>query len=511
MATLALTAALPRGAAAQPATPSVADAVTSIDAEIVRNHVGVLASDQLRGRDTPSEGLESAARYIADLHASFGLRPAGDDGTFLQRYPFGLQGPDPRNAEINFVGPEGEAPVEIGRDAFIDGGSTEPFTAPLVYVPAEAVAGAIESGSMAGEAAVFELSGSWGQELWQRSLEQLAFARAAGAVAVVHLLDSGFPSSVISQVGSALAQPTWRLGGDALLPRIFVRRGVIDRVLPEASRTWAESATRGQITSPRAIPGARIGATMPLNALGVSTPPNVVAELPGSDGDLRDEYVVLTAHFDHVGVGRPVDGDSIYNGADDNGSGTAALLEVSRALAALPPEARPRRTILFAHVSGEEKGLLGSEWWVDHPTRPIENVVANINIDMVGGDAHPDTLAVLGNEYSSLGPLIMGISRARPELGLTTVSDMWPQEGLFFRSDQFNFMREDIPSLFLFAGLHECYHRPCDDIDFVNTDKIARVARLLTYTVLEIANAEVRPQWNPDGLSEVRRMTSGRR
>ena len=136
-------------------------------------------------------------------------------------------------------------------------------------------------------------------------------------------------------------------------------------------------------------------------------------------------------------------------------------------------------------------------------------MIANINTDMISGDTHRDTIAVLGNEYSSLGPLIFAVNRERPELGLTTVSDLWPQERLFFRSDQFNFMREEIPALFLFAGLHDCYHRPCDDLDFANAGKAARVARLLAHTVMEIANGDARPEWNPEGLTEVRRMTSG--
>ncbi len=236
--------------------------------------------------------------------------------------------------------------------------------------------------------------------------------------------------------------------------------------------------------------------------------PNVLAMIPGRDPRLRNEYVVLSAHLDHVGVGIPVQRDSIYNGADDNASGTAALLEVARALASLPESDRPRRTVIFAHVSGEEKGLLGSAWWVDHPTVPIQNVVADVNVDMVGGDAHPDTVAALGGEFSSLGPLIRQVAVRLPELGLTVSGDLWPQEGLFFRSDQFNFMRREIPALFIFNGLHECYHRPCDDIDFVSIQKIVRVARLIAHTVVEIANQDAGPSWNPGALDEVRRITS---
>ena len=496
----------PAGVASQGAQPAVASSIGSITEASARAHIAVLSHDQLRGRDSPSEGLETAATYIAELHRSYGLEPGGPDGSFMQRYPLGRMGPDPANAAVRFHGPEGTVEPRLGRDVFFDGGSGERVEGPLTFVDTGRPAAA-EPRSLAGAVAVFELPGGWDPALWTASLGQAAYAREAGASAVVHILDAGFPTSVIGQLGASLAQPRWRLGGDAYIPRVFIRMGALEGVVPEGSRPW--NAGVQQIHVP--VAGTRLDADLPLNIVSLGDPPNVVAELPGRDPELRDEYIVLSAHFDHVGVGIPLDGDSIYNGADDNGSGTAVLLEVGRALGSLPPELRPRRSVLFLHVSGEEKGLLGSEWWVDHPTRPIDSIVANINMDMVGGNTHPDTIAVIGRDYSSLGPTIMAVNGERPELGLTTVPDMWPEQALFFRSDQFNFMREEIPSLFLFAGFHECYHRPCDELDFVSHRKVSRVARLTAYTVLEIGNRDERPAWVPEGLAEVRRMTSAGR
>ena len=511
LSTLVGSAWLPPTVVGQLAPSPLDTAVRSITDQTMRSHLAVLAHDQLRGRDTPSQGLEIAATYLAELHRSYGLEPGGLDGSFMQRFPFGLMGPDPENAEVVVVGPNGSREIEVGRDAFFDGGTEERLRAPLTFVRFGPDARA-DRGSMEGEIAVFSLPGAWGQELWQASLEQAAFARASGATAVVHLLDSGFPASDVGQLGATLAQPRLQLGGDAFLPRLFLGRRALEEVIPEEARPWNGSASgAGGNAVRQRLTGVTLRGRLPLNVVSRATPPNVLAELRGSDPTLRNEYVVLTAHFDHVGVGRAVDGDSIYNGADDNGSGTSALLEVARALGSLPAAQRPRRSILFAHVSGEEKGLLGSEWWVDHSTRPIENVVANINTDMISGDTHPDTVAVLGRDYSSLGGVIQSVNRRRPELGLTTVPDMWPQEGLFFRSDQLNFMREEIPSLFLFAGFHDCYHKPCDDLSFVNLDKASRVTRLLAYTAMEIANADDPPEWNPAGLAETRRMTSGGR
>jgi Zn-dependent M28 family amino/carboxypeptidase len=172
----------------------------------------------------------------------------------------------------------------------------------------------------------------------------------------------------------------------------------------------------------------------------------VVAVLPGSDPQLRNEYVVLSAHFDHVGVGRPdADGDSIYNGADDDASGTSVMLAVARALSQLPT--KPARSVMFLAVSGEEKGLLGSAYYVDHPTVPLERIRGQHQHDMVGRN-HPDTLIAIGQEYSSLGPLTHRISTAHPELRFTIAPDLDPKEQVFFRSDHFNFARKQIPAIF---------------------------------------------------------------
>jgi Zn-dependent M28 family amino/carboxypeptidase len=226
--------------------------------------------------------------------------------------------------------------------------------------------------------------------------------------------------------------------------------------------------------------------------------------LRGSDPALRDEYVILSAHMDHVGVGTPVNGDSIYNGADDDASGTAALLEIAEAMASLPEP--PRRSVVFLHVSGEEKGLLGSRWYSDNPTLPLERIVANINIDMIARNA-PDTVVVIGKDYSTMGQTVNAVGARHPELGLVVSDDIWPEERFFFRSDHFNFARKEIPALFFFTGVHEDYHRPSDTVERIDAGKAARVTRLVFYTLHDLANADARPRWDPAGLEEVRALT----
>jgi Zn-dependent M28 family amino/carboxypeptidase len=235
-----------------------------------------------------------------------------------------------------------------------------------------------------------------------------------------------------------------------------------------------------------------------------SRAPNVVAMIPGSDPQLRNEYIVISAHMDHVGVGQAVNGDSIYNGADDDASGTTGILEVAEAFSRLAQ--RPRRTVVFLHVSGEEKGLLGSEWYSEHPTLPLERIVANINVDMIGRNA-PDSVVVIGKDYSSLGGVANRLAAAHPELGLTLADDMWPQERFFFRSDHFNFARKEVPAIFFFSGVHADYHRPSDHVEKLDTDKAARIARMVFYIANDVANDPQRPRWDPKGLEEVRRLT----
>ncbi len=232
----------------------------------------------------------------------------------------------------------------------------------------------------------------------------------------------------------------------------------------------------------------------------VEEAPNTIGVLRGSDPELRDEYVLITAHMDHVGVGRPVDGDSIYNGADDDGSGTVTVVEIARAFASL--EQAPRRSIIFVTVSGEEKGLLGSRYYAENPTFPIENTVANINLDMVGRN-WSDTIVVIGKDESTLGPQVERISADHPELDMAVIDDIWPEESFYTRSDHYNFAQRGVPILFFFNGTHDQYHQPADEVELIDYDKMARIGRLVFYLGLEVANQDDRPAWDPEAYERI--------
>jgi Zn-dependent M28 family amino/carboxypeptidase len=232
---------------------------------------------------------------------------------------------------------------------------------------------------------------------------------------------------------------------------------------------------------------------------GEATPvavPNVVAFLEGSDPELRDEWVIFTAHFDHVSGGPDASGDAIYNGADDNASGTAAVLEIAQAFSMLPTP--PRRSMAFVLVSGEEKGLLGARHFARGASLPQEAMVADINADMVSMN-WPDSIFVFGREYTTLGPALDRVIEAHPEVGISIMENRWPQMPLFFMSDQAAFAQEGIPGIFFFSGLHENLHRPGDELEEVDCDKAARVARLMFHFGYEVAQAAGRPQWTDAG------------
>jgi hypothetical protein len=225
-------------------------------------------------------------------------------------------------------------------------------------------------------------------------------------------------------------------------------------------------------------------------------PPNVVGVIRGSSPQLADTWVVVTAHFDHLGVLEPyVDTDSIYNGADDNASGTAALLEVADALASLPTP--PRRSILFLAVSGEELGLLGSGAYVADPTVALDGVVADINLDMISRGGSGDVL-VIGYDLSTLTTLVDAAADQLPGLGLA-VHNAESVDGLMRRSDHFHFARNGIPAIGFFTGLHHDYHRPSDEPDRADPTKAARVARLAAYVVAGAAMITNRPEWTEAG------------
>ncbi len=272
----------------------------------------------------------------------------------------------------------------------------------------------------------------------------------------------------------------------------------------EATAIWIASQMEAAGLTPGAADGGWIHRYTNDRFEEGATAPNVVAVLEGSDPVLKNEYVVYSAHMDHVGVRQPREGsestDSIYNGADDNASGTSTLMEVAEAMAEL--EVRPKRSMMFVWVSGEEKGLLGSRAFADDPSVPIESMVANFNVDMVGRN-WTDTIVAIGKEHSDLGETMNRVNSANPAIGMTAIDDIWPEQNFYGRSDHYNFARRGVPILFFFNGTHEDYHRASDEPAKIDTEKMARIGKLLFLLGMEVGNADQRPQWNPESYDEI--------
>jgi hypothetical protein len=225
---------------------------------------------------------------------------------------------------------------------------------------------------------------------------------------------------------------------------------------------------------------------------------NVIAVIPGSDPLLRDQALIVGAHYDHLGIGPPVDGDSIYSGADDDASGVVAVLEIGRALAAGPP---PRRTVVLFLATGEEVGMLGTRWYLDHPVVPLENTVAGLFVEMI---ARPDPLAggpgrgwLTGYERSTMGEILA-------EAGVPIIPDPRPEQNFFLRSDNTPFAFRGIPAHVLSSyGLHGEYHTPQDRADLADVEHMTEVVRAAVRAARTLADGPA-PQWNPGGRPEPR-------
>jgi hypothetical protein len=448
----------------------------------MRARISFLASDRLRGRGTPSRGLEIAAAYIAAEFQRVGLEPP--PGGYIQRFDL-VKTEMGDGWSLALRRGSRRAALRYGRDFWglpWAGGSVEGI---LRFLGTKPPRGTVEDGQVIW---IARLAAGTLPRDWVRA------ASRAGATGLIFVV----PAEQLQQLQDWLGDREAVLDlGDTRpsLPAAVASQEALAGALERLGLEVEPAETAGSVIEAR----ARVSLSADLRVETLAAP-NVIGILRGGDRRLRDEYVLVSAHMDGLGVGAPVDGDSIYNGADDNASGTAAVLEVAEAMSGL--EERPRRSLLFVTVSGEERGLLGSTWFVEHPPVPLDKVVADVNIDMVGRNWE-DTIAVVGKQYSSLGALVDSVANAHPELGVTVVGDQWPSEGFFFRSDHFNFARKGIPAVFFFNGVHEDYHRPSDEVDRIKFRKAARVSRLVFEVALALANAEERPRWDPQARTAI--------
>src|SRR5204863_4403269 len=284
-----------------------------------------------------------------------------------------------------------------------------------------------------------------------------------------------------------------------------------EKLFEGSSHTFAEIAALGKDRKP--LPHFPLAASLKADAA-VQTSSvesaNIIAKLPGSDPSLKNEFVVLSAHIDHVGIGAPINGDKIYNGAMDDGSGSAAVLDVAANLKAHPEEAK--RSIVFLLVTAEEKGLLGSKYFAAHPTVPIKSIVADVNVDMFLPIVPLKILRIQGIAESDLGSRAAAIAQS---MGIKPIADPEPLRNAFIRSDQYSFIKKGVPAVKVDVGfelgtpeqkifkdwLTNRYHAPSDDVNQpVDLQAAAGYEEFTRRLLLETANTPERPRWKTDSF-----------
>ncbi|MFI5209237.1 MAG: M28 family peptidase [Gemmatimonadales bacterium] len=495
--------------AAQTATPpaAVTRAAQTITEADVKRRIYIIADDSMQGRDTPSRGLDLTAQYVADQFKSFGLKPGGGNGSYIMRYGVRRVQLDVAASHVGFMANGQHVRVGFDRDAFWRAGDvpSSMLMGQAVVVGGMLAPDSLVASDFSGKIALLVLDYSKPRPATVQPT--IDFLRAtATAVVIVTNRDSAQFAMIVSQLsGPRTSRYDSVPASKSLAPVVEVQQRAVLAVLGAVGVNLDEIRTSGTMIN-RQVPALSLMLGAKQDVLMDATAPITVGILEGTDPQLKSEYMVYSAHMDHVGVAgvsnqcRAVGADSICNGADDDGSGTVGVVELAEAFS--QKAARTRRSIIFLTVSGEEKGLWGSDYFVSHPTVPLSSIVADINIDMIGRN-WPDTIVAIGREHSDLGTTLARVDSMHPELGMVAIDDRWPEENFYFRSDHYNFAKNGVPILFFFNGVHDDYHQVSDSPDKINAEKESRILQLLFYLGQAVANAPQRPQWNPDSYKKI--------
>ena len=516
------------------------DAQTSLDrglevvnAEGIEAHVRWLADDARKGRMTGTPEYDEAAAYVAKHFADIGLVAGGEDGSWFQAVPMLARRIDVDSARVVFH-QDGEEKAQRWKEDFVMGGDVvraeTNITAEVVFAGFGIHAPDMNYSDYDGidvEGKILAIFGGAPDTFphnerayYSSGLTKATEAVNRGAIGTIGLrsrTDQGrYTWKRISENAGVRPGMSWlNLSGEAANYFPELEGGALINV-PPAEQLFS----RSPISFEDALDAADAGT--PLSTpLGVEatlsrktehesiTSPNVIGILRGSDPELADEYVVFTAHLDHVGLGVPINGDDIYNGAYDNAMGSSLLIETARAFAAMPES--PKRSIIFIALTGEERGLVGSDYYAHYPTVPSDSIVANVNLDMPLFLYPLADIIAFGAEHSSLEAVI---DEAIAVEGFTLTPDPMPEEVIFIRSDQYSFVKQGVPSVFLVPGftssdpavdgeplwrgfLKTYYHQPSDDMsrdfDWPSAVRFARANVRIGHAVAEDSE---RPTWN---------------
>ncbi len=483
---------------------SLDEAVASISEADYLAKISIIAHDSMLGRANLTPELVETAEWIAAEFQRYGLKPGGDNGTFLQHYTIRRHKPDFQASSVQVTG---GGTLEFGKDLNMGRGSRAgTFSGGVVLVAGTPAEGQTLDLEPVRGKHVIVLPAPAGAETPRRGMRTppgLMQAEPASLITVDRSSDSVWTAAVARTQEQPQTVTPWASGTG--MASFTIRESSLTALLAplgiQVARLAAQAARAGAGMVVTEVPGLEISLTTAMQEMDSFEQPNTVGILEGSDPELKSEYIVYSAHMDHVLPGRPNEaGDSIRNGADDDGSGTIAVVELAEAFAMLKD--RPERSVIFLAVSGEESGLWGSRFFAENPPVPLEQIVANLNADMISRNAS-DSIVVIGKEHSDLGETMNRVSQARPELGLVASDDIWPEENFYSRSDHYNFARRGVPVLFFFCGTTEDYHGVDDEVEKMDISKATRVTQLMFHLGLEIGNSPARPQWNPESYAEI--------
>jgi Zn-dependent M28 family amino/carboxypeptidase len=489
-------------------------------------HVSFLASDSMKGRDTGSPEYRKAAEYVAAEFKRAGVLPGGTDG-YLQRVPFRSRRIVEDKSSLSLVRKDGTVePVVLGDEATFSM-RIEPapqvdaamvFAGYALQVP-EAKHDDLAGLDVKGKVVLHITGGPStipGPLLAHYQSTRWEYLKRAGAIGVLSIqnpkgMDIPWDRAKLARFmpSLAIADPTLdeTLGQQVAVTINPARAGKFFTGSGHTIEELLKLSNEGRVLPRFPIPAsARIRVTIAAEAIQSD---NVIGVLKGTDPALSSEYVVVSAHLDHVGVGEPINGDAIYNGAMDNASGIATLLETAAALAA---RGGLKRSVVFAAVTAEEKGLLGSRYLANRPTPAGGRIVANLNTDMYLPLFPMKSLVVQGLEESDLAQDLRRVARPR---AIEVLSDPEPERNAFTRSDQYSFIKTGVPSLSLKVGFtrdspeHELvrkwrterYHAPSDDLSQpIDRQAAEDFGKLYVEVVVAVANRDTRPQWNADSF-----------
>jgi Zn-dependent M28 family amino/carboxypeptidase len=492
------------------------------------DYVKVLADDNMEGRETGSAGLRRAEAYIVDQLKQEGLQPAGADG-YYQSVKFQSRQIVEKDSSLALVRNGSVEPLTLGEDAYFNTrvDLAPELQAPLVFVGyglsiPEKNYDDLSGLDLKGKVAVV-LSGSPADipgplaAHYQSPAERWKTLHKAGAVGIINIANPAamdIPWSRMSlsrtRPSMALADPEFNETEGEQLALTFNPASAI-KLFDGSGHGFDEllNIAKDRKQLPRFPLAVSIKARAKLEKKDLESA-NVIAKLPGNDPALKNEYVVLSAHIDHLGIGEPINGDRIYNGAMDNGSGSALLLDVASSLK--KSQEKLNRSLLFLFVTGEEKGLLGSKYFAAHPTVDPKSMVADINVDMFLPIVPLKILTVFGLAESDLGDMAREVAQAH---GITVQADPEPQRNVFVRSDQYSFIRHGIPALAMSVGavpgspeqkifkewLTQRYHAPSDDLNQpVDLPAAALYEEVIRALMVSVAQDPQRPQWKTDSF-----------